>query len=61
LPISIQNFSGGIDDHVHTVVSIPPKLAVSEFVQKIKGSGAFHINHHANQDDQTKFRMIFSY
>jgi len=35
---------GGIEDHVHSVVSIPPKLSVAEFVQKIKGSSAHHIN-----------------
>ncbi len=41
----ITHAIGGIEDHVHVVASIPPKLAVAEFVQKIKGSSAFHLNH----------------
>ena len=29
---------GGVEDHVHLVVSIPPNVALSEFVRQIKGS-----------------------
>ncbi len=29
---------GGIEDHVHMVVSVPPRHAVSTVVQKIKGT-----------------------
>ncbi|NJN58678.1 MAG: IS200/IS605 family transposase [Leptolyngbyaceae cyanobacterium SL_5_9] len=36
---------GGVDDHIHLVVSIPPKLSVADFVKKIKGSSAYHLNH----------------
>ncbi|WP_254174692.1 IS200/IS605 family transposase [Planktothrix pseudagardhii] len=36
---------GGVEDHIHLVVSIPPKLSVSEFVKTIKGSSAYHLNH----------------
>jgi putative transposase len=36
---------GGVEDHIHLVVSIPPKLSVSEFVKTIKGSSAYHFNH----------------
>ena len=42
----ITHALGGIENHVHLVASIPPKLSVAEFVQKIKGSSAFHLNHH---------------
>jgi REP element-mobilizing transposase RayT len=35
----------GIDDHVHMLVSIPPKVSVSDFVGQLKGASAFHINH----------------
>ncbi|MHC0066669.1 IS200/IS605 family transposase [Nostoc sp. UIC 10890] len=35
---------GGIEDHIHLVVSIPPKIAIAEFVKKIKGSSSHHFN-----------------
>lgn len=37
---------GGIEDHIHLVTSIPPSLAIAEFVKHIKGSSA----HRFNQD-----------
>ncbi len=36
---------GGIENHVHIVVSIPPKLSVSDFLGHLKGSSSHHINH----------------
>ena len=36
---------GGIEDHIHIVASIPPKLAIAEYVQKIKGSRSHHVNY----------------
>jgi REP element-mobilizing transposase RayT len=41
----ITHAIGGIEDHVHGVVSIPPKLAIADFIQQIKGSSAHHLNH----------------
>ncbi|MBD2012756.1 IS200/IS605 family transposase [Microcoleus sp. FACHB-53] len=35
---------GGVEDHIHLVVSIPPKLAIADFTKKIKGSSAHHLN-----------------
>jgi putative transposase len=35
---------GGMPDHIHLIVSIPPKIAISEFVKRIKGSSARYIN-----------------
>ncbi|MCY7332134.1 MAG: IS200/IS605 family transposase [Pseudanabaena sp. CAN_BIN31] len=35
----------GIEDHIHIVASIPPKIAISDFVKQIKGSSAYHMNH----------------
>jgi putative transposase len=34
----------GIEDHIHLVVSIPPALAIADFVKNIKGSSAYHLN-----------------
>jgi len=36
---------GGIENHIHLVVSIPPTLAVAEFVKRIKGSSSHYMNH----------------
>jgi len=41
----ITHAIGGIEDHIHSIVSIPPKLSISDFVRAIKGSSAHHINH----------------
>lgn len=35
---------GGVEDHIHVVVSIPPTLAIADFVKRIKGSSAHHLN-----------------
>ena len=35
---------GGIENHIHLVVSISPSLPISDFVQKIKGSSAHQFN-----------------
>ena len=36
---------GGIENHVHLAVSIPPRIAVSEFVAQLKGSSSHFVNH----------------
>ena len=35
----------GTENHIHIVASIPPKLSIADFVKKIKGSSAYHLNH----------------
>lgn len=34
-----------MENHIHLVASIPPKLSVADFVKSIKGSSAYHLNH----------------
>jgi REP element-mobilizing transposase RayT len=41
---SIVHAINGIEDHIHLVVSIPPALAIADFVKSIKGSSAYHLN-----------------
>ncbi|MBO1348715.1 MAG: IS200/IS605 family transposase [Hormoscilla sp. GUM202] len=41
----IAHAIGGIEDHIHLVVSIPPKLSIADFVKNIKGSSAYQMNH----------------
>lgn len=36
---------GGIEDHVHLAVSIPPTLTISEWIGQLKGASSFYINH----------------
>lgn len=35
----------GWSDHVHIVCAIPPKLSVSEVIQKLKGASSYQVNH----------------
>jgi putative transposase len=37
---------GGMDNHIHLIVSIPPKLAISGYVKQIKGASSHYLNHH---------------
>ncbi len=36
---------GGTEDHVHVVASVPPRLALSEFVAQLKGGSSHFANH----------------
>jgi len=42
--------AGNIEEHVHVVVSIPPKLSVADCVQRFKGASSFSINHMKGND-----------
>ena len=36
---------GGIEDHIHLAVRIPPTLLVSDWIGDLKGASSWHINH----------------
>ena len=36
---------GGVEDHVHMVVSVPPRIALADFVAQVKGSSSHFANH----------------
>jgi REP element-mobilizing transposase RayT len=36
---------GGVEDHVHVAVSIPPRLALSDFVGQLKGGSTHWVTH----------------
>ena len=40
----ITHAINGTKNHIHLVVSIPPTLAISDFVKKIKGSSSHYLN-----------------
>jgi len=48
--------AGNVDDHVHVVLSIPPKLSVADCVKHIKGACAFALNHMPDSDGQFKWQ-----
>jgi putative transposase len=48
--------AGNVEDHVHIVVSIPPKLAVADWMKNIKGASAFAINHMPDSDGEFKWQ-----
>ncbi len=41
----------GMPDHIHVIVSIPPKISITEYVRQIKGSSS----HYLNEKYQQKF------
>ena len=36
---------GGVEDHIHLAVSVPPTLNISEWIGELKGASAHFINH----------------
>jgi len=43
----------GIDDHIHLVASIPPRISVADFVGQVKGSSSHHVNHLPGREQTT--------
>ena len=50
---------GGIEDHVHVCLMIPPYIAVATFIGRLKGASAHWINH--TQSPGTDFRWQEGY
>lgn len=40
----IPHAIGGMPDHIHVVISIPPKIAVAKLIGQFKGASSHHIN-----------------
>jgi REP element-mobilizing transposase RayT len=36
---------GGMEEHVHLVVAIPPKVSLSTFIGQVKGASSHFVNH----------------
>lgn len=36
---------GGTTDHVHLAVSVPPKIALADFIGDVKGNASHYVNH----------------
>ena len=37
--------AGGTEDHVHLAVSVPPRMALADFVAQVKGNSSHYANH----------------
>lgn len=48
--------AGSVADHVHVVLSIPPKIAVADCVRHLKGASAYAINHMEGSNGQFKWQ-----
>jgi len=48
--------AGNVEDHVHVVVSIPPKLSIADCVRHLKGASAYAINHMDGGNGQFKWQ-----
>ena len=40
----IPHANGGMSDHIHIAISIPPKVAVATIIGQLKGASSHHIN-----------------
>lgn len=36
---------GGIEDHVHLVATVPPRIALADFMGQVKGNSSHWVNH----------------
>ncbi|MBC8313425.1 MAG: IS200/IS605 family transposase [Candidatus Cloacimonetes bacterium] len=66
---------GGIEEHIHMLIYIPPKISVSKAVGLLKGSSSYFINQELEGDDilywqkgygvitvcKENFRRIYNY
>jgi REP element-mobilizing transposase RayT len=41
---AIVHAVGGVEDHMHLAVSVPPSVALSDFVARLKGSSSHRLN-----------------
>ncbi len=47
--------TGTMPDHIHVAVSIPPSLAISDFVRFVKGSSSFQLNARSRVERLSRF------
>jgi putative transposase len=43
---------GGMEDHVHLVASVPPRISVATFIGQVKGSSSHFVNHSLDLESQ---------
>ena len=48
--------AGNVEDHVHIVVSVPPKISIADCVRHLKGASAYAINHINGSDGRFQWQ-----
>ena len=51
---------GGISEHVHCLVFIPPQLAIATFIGNLKGASSHWVNHEAKPGGEFAWRNGYS-
>lgn len=36
---------GGLEDHIHLAATVPPRIALSDFIGQVKGNSSHFVNH----------------
>lgn len=55
---------GGIEDHVHLAVSVPPKMAPAKFIGGVKGNSSHFVNYVIKPDFEFRWQAeygVFSF
>ena len=47
---------GGMEDHVHLAVSVPPKIAPAKFIGDVKGNSSHYVNHVLKPDFEFRWQ-----
>ena len=50
---------GGTDDHVHVLLRYPPKIALSDLVQRMKGASSHFVTHVMRSPDAFKWQGAY--
>ena len=50
---------GGIEDHVHLAVSVPPKMAPAKFIGDIKGNSSHFVNNVIKPDFEFRWQAEY--
>ena len=53
---AIVHAIGGIEDHVHLAVSIPPSIAPAQFIGQVKGNSSHYMNHSVRLEAEFKWQ-----
>ena len=52
----IMHAVGGIEDHAHVAFSLPPKFAVADFIDKLKGASSHWVTHVLHHPDEFEWQ-----
>lgn len=56
----IPHAIGGMPDHMHVVISIPPKLALATVIGQLKGASSHHVNQKYTGGSKPAFPFLVS-